>query len=144
MLKHTVIGTILGSPFRPPAAPLSQIDLEAHKKVMAAAEERGPKYKGRPLNGIWATAPYLHNGSVPSLDALLRPAKGRPASFSVGSREFDPVAVGFKQDAKGVFTFHVTDPSGQPIPGNSNAGHEYGADLTDTERGQLLEYLKSL
>jgi hypothetical protein len=104
----------------------------------------GPRYKGRPLNGIWATAPYLHNGSVPSLDALLRPAKDRPQSFTVGSREFDPEVVGFKQDAKGVFTFRVVDEAGKPIPGNSNAGHEYGGALSAEERGQLLEYLKSL
>ncbi len=53
---------------------------------------QGAKYKGRPLNGIWATAPYLHNGSVPNLDALLQPAAKRPASFSIGVRTFDPVA----------------------------------------------------
>jgi hypothetical protein len=67
-------------------------------------------YKARPLNGIWATAPYLHNGSVPSLYELLlsarrdddEPAEGEPApefrpdEFVVGSQEFDPIKVGFK------------------------------------------------
>jgi hypothetical protein len=74
-------------------------------------------YKGRSLNGIWATAPYLHNGSVPSLRELLRRPKDRIPSFSVGAREFDPVDVGFAN--KGTDFGKVTDP------GNSNLGHDY-------------------
>ena len=103
-------------------------------------------YKARPLNGIWATAPYLHNGSVPNLAQLLLPAKDRVPRFYVGSREFDPVTVGFKSDQRfdGAFEFRVKDDAGLPIPGNSNSGHEYCNDLTDTERNQLLEYLKTL
>ena len=57
-------------------------------------------YKGRSLNGIWATAPYLHNGSVPTLWDLLNPAEKRPKSFKIGVREFDPVNVGFKNDRR--------------------------------------------
>lgn len=152
MLHNAVIGTIAGSPFCPPEDQLSKINLAATRRSAAAPTLAGapgpppvgPPYKGRPLNGIWATAPYLHNGSVPSLADLLRPAKDRPKSFSVGSRAFDPAAVGFRQDAPGVFTFRVVDASGAPIPGNSNAGHEYGTDLSADEKGQLLEYLKSL
>jgi hypothetical protein len=149
MLSNAVIGTIVGSPFHPPADDLSTVELTHREKPVprpgvVEAPAPGPRYKGRPLNGIWATAPYLHNGSVPSLDALLRPAKDRPQSFTVGSREFDPEVVGFKQDAKGMFTFRVVDEAGKPIPGNSNVGHEYGGALSAEERGQLLEYLKSL
>jgi mono/diheme cytochrome c family protein len=147
MLHNAVVGTIVGSPFPPPEDDLSKIDLDASSKPMApmaTTGERGPRYKARPLNGIWATAPYLHNGSVPSLADLLRPAKDRPKSFSVGSRVFDPAAVGFRQDAPGVFTFRTVDAAGAPISGNSNAGHEYGTGLSDDEKGQLLEYLKSL
>ena len=96
-------------------------------------------YKGRPLNGIWATAPYLHNGSVRTLDDLLKPAKERKP-FHVGSREFDPVNVGYED--KGDFSL---DPN---IPGSSNAGHDektYGGKIFDeTERKQLIEYLKKL
>jgi hypothetical protein len=95
-------------------------------------------YKGRSLNGIWATGPYLHNGSVPTLHDLLLPhcpppdlkkengsAKlnqpgCRPTTFQVGSREFDPVKVGFlSSDYKG-FTFDTR------VPGNYNTGHDYG------------------
>ncbi len=52
-------------------------------------------YIARPLNGIWATAPYLHNGSVPTLYDLLLPAEQRPRTFYTGSNEFDPVKVGY-------------------------------------------------
>ncbi len=95
-------------------------------------------YKARPLNGIWATAPYLHNGSVPTLYDLLLPKKRpgdpedgeyRPDEFEVGSREFDPVKVGFKSSGYGGFLFNtkgVKDDRGGHTKGNSNAGHEYG------------------
>ena len=96
-------------------------------------------YRARPLDGIWATAPYLHNGSVPSLDALLRCETNRPREFRVGSRQFDPETVGFVTEGYDGFTFK-TD-----IPGNTNTGHEYGAcDMSEDERQYLLEYLKSL
>lgn len=116
-------------------------------------------YKGRSLNGIWATAPFLHNGSVPSLYDLLLPKKSdkdpaegeyRPDIFQVGSREFDPVKVGLKSSGYKGFMFDTS------IEGNSNSGHEYGARelvlpdgkvepaLTKQERLDLLEYLKSL
>ncbi len=53
------------------------------------------QYKARPLNGIWATPPYLHNGSVPNLYALLSPVAERPKRFYLGNREYDPVNVGY-------------------------------------------------
>ncbi|MEZ4428692.1 MAG: di-heme-cytochrome C peroxidase [Nannocystaceae bacterium] len=96
-------------------------------------------YKARPLNGVWASAPYLHNGSVPTLDDLLRPPAERPREFWVGRREFDPVKVGYvSTDFEGGFKFDTT------LPGNSNAGHEFGIELSDEERAALVEYLKSL
>jgi hypothetical protein len=94
-------------------------------------------YKARPLNGVWATAPYLHNGSVLSLDQLLKPAVERARTFHVGSQEFDPVNVGFRDDPHQPL-FDTT------LEGNSNSGHEYGAGLAPEERRDLLEYLKSL
>jgi hypothetical protein len=98
-------------------------------------------YKARRLDGIWATAPYLHNGSVPNLYQLLLPAKDRMKKFFVGTREFDPVNVGFTTDNQdNTFEFDAS------LPGNSNAGHDtYGTDsLTDEQRWQLVEYLKTL
>ena len=91
------------------------------------------------VNGVWATAPFLHNGSVPTLYDLLLPAAARPRTFTAGWREFDPVRVGFRTDPFPCgFVFDTS------LPGNSNAGHEYGGGLTDAERWALVEYLKSL
>ena len=106
-------------------------------------------YKVRPLNGIWATAPYLHNGSVPNLYALLSPVSERPTKFYLGNREYDPVNVGYRsEEFPGGFEFDTT------IRGNSNAGHQFtdapnelgriGRLLTPEERRALIEYLKTL
>ena len=70
-LTNAVIGTILGSPFQAPEDELSKIDLGARGRPSPVALTVGAEYKARPLNGIWATAPYLHNGSVASLYQLL-------------------------------------------------------------------------
>jgi hypothetical protein len=104
-------------------------------------------YKFRPLTGIWATAPYLHNGSVPTLYDLLLPPSDRPKSFFVGTREFDPVKVGFKteQSAENGFLFRVFDEQGKPIQGNLNTGHDYNnASLSAADREALVEYMKGL
>ena len=53
-------------------------------------------YKARPLDGVSATPPYLHNGSVPNLYALLSPVAERPTKFFLGDREFDPLLVGYE------------------------------------------------
>ena len=107
-------------------------------------------YKARPLNGIWATAPFLHNGSVPTLWALLSPYGERPTSFQLGNRRFDPANVGYVNG--GSFTLNTA------IPGNLNTGHLFetpassaqrrpgtiGRGLTPDERRALIEYLKTL
>jgi hypothetical protein len=108
-------------------------------------------YKGRSLNGIWATAPYLHNGSVPTLYDLLQPQESRPSDFVVGSREFDPVKVGFRSEGYEGFKFTTFRR------GDTNTGHEYGAGrtaqldgktvlraLSEEERWDLIEYIKTL
>jgi hypothetical protein len=112
-------------------------------------------YKARPLNGIWATAPYLHNGSVPTLYDLLLPKKlpgdpddgeYRPDEFEVGSREFDPDKVGFKSSGYGGFLFNtkgIKDDRGGYTKGNSNAGHEYGARrMADESNGPVDQKTK--
>lgn len=106
-----------------------------------------PGYKAGPLAGIFATAPYLHNGSVPTLEALLLPPDQRPTRFAAGDVMFDPVTVGLGAAVAGGRSseFSVTDAAGKVIAGNSNAGHAYPAlPLTATERAQLLAYLKGL
>jgi cytochrome c peroxidase len=146
MLSNEVIGIILGQFKLPPPDELQQVGFRGvqPKNVALAAAREGARYKSRPLDGIWATAPYLHNGSVPNLDALLRPAAQRPVSFSIGVKTFDPLRVGYLTDVPGFPRFNVKNPDGTPIVGNSNGGHEFGANLTDLERGWLLEYLKTL
>jgi len=105
------------------------------------SDEPGAAYEARVLHGIWATAPYLHNGSVASLWELMLPASERKTSFMVGSREFDPKNVGRRTDTSpfstGTFTVDATT-------GNGNGGHEYGTNLTSEERWQIVEYLKQL
>jgi hypothetical protein len=99
-------------------------------------------YKARPLDGIWATAPYLHNGSVPTLYDLLLPAKDRPAGFSLGTREYDPAKVGYVSAPSAPGNGFLLDTKAR---GNSNIGHDYrvGA-LTEEQRWALVEYMKTL
>jgi len=97
-------------------------------------------YKARPLTGIWATAPYLHNGSVPTLYDLLSPPAERPMRFYTGSIEYDPVKVGFVTERSSANSFEFRADR----DGNSNQGHIYGTDLPASDRDALIEYLKSL
>ena len=110
-------------------------------------------YKARPLNGVWATPPFLHNGSVPTLYDLLSPLAERPKTFWLGNREFDPVKVGYRTDEfKGGFLFNTA------LRGNWNGGHLFedptpgkarkpgtiGLGLSPRQRQALIEYLKTL
>ncbi len=100
-------------------------------------------YESRVLQGIWATAPYLHNGSVPTLAELLTPSDKRVAAFKVGpAYDVDKVGLAVEQ-TKFNFTLKTTDCS-QRNSGNSRCGHDYGTGFTDTEKKALLEYLKNL
>lgn len=121
---------------------------QARLDACFAARSPYMAYKSRPLEGVWATAPYLHNGSVPTLYDLLRAPAARPAQFFVGTRHYDPQRVGYltAQTSPGnAFLFRVKDGQGRSIPGNSNEGHVYGVDrLSEAERMALLEYLKTL
>lgn len=122
----------------------------------------GARYRARPLNGVWATAPYLHNGSVPSLYWLLKPASERPQKFCMGRRDYDPVTVGFAVTANEKCKTGETEFSAgsdkDPIQGNSVLGHSFerkpGEEKRpgvigrvfkdDNERYDLIEYLKTL
>lgn len=106
-------------------------------------------YVNGPLDGIWARAPYLHNGSVPSLWDLLTPAAERNdgrSFFYTGHGVYDSTRVGIRPDVARLgervsFRFDLT------APGNNNAGHtgpSYGTELTDREKRALIEYLKTL
>jgi hypothetical protein len=105
-------------------------------------------YKAAPRDGVWATPPFLHNGSVPNLYEMLVPASERTKKFCIG-REFDPIKVGLDTTCgPGTFMMDTT------LRGNSNAGHSFenaprgngviGPLLTDDQRWALVEYLKSI
>jgi mono/diheme cytochrome c family protein len=96
-------------------------------------------YKARPLHGIALTAPFLHNGSVPSLYDVLLPAEQRTKQFHVGNRNFDPVKVGYSTERES-----NTVPFDTNLLGNSNAGHEYGTHFNHLQRMAVVEYLKTL
>ena len=121
-------------------SPADQAAMDANPVVWRATGQ----YLARPLNGIWATGPYLHNGSVPTLYDLLHPEQ-RPAKFAVGNREFDPLKVGYRSDldstGPNIWIYDTTQP------GNSNIGHSgdaFGTALPEDQKSALLEYLKKL
>jgi len=102
-------------------------------------------YANMPLDGIWLRAPYLHNGSVPTLRDLLEPSADRPSQFYRGDDVYDPVRVGFRSDrpadAAGAFFLFDTQ-----APGNGNRGHEgeaFGTELAARDKDALVEYLKT-
>lgn len=126
---------------------------------MRPNEVRAPlAYKARPLNGVWATAPYLHNGSVPTLFQMVSPASERDKVFYLGNREFDPEEVGYKREkVRGAFRLDTR------IDGNRNTGHSFDGDfdpqtvdwdtvrsgtigprLEEPDRWAIVEFLKTL
>lgn len=149
ILDHAVIGALVNGPFASAARPSAAASpapaaaaAASPVKPMFASAVPDMHYKARPLNGIWATAPYLHNGSVRTLRQLLLPPQQRETTFLVGSREFDPVEVGFvSAGAPGAAPPFLFDTR---IPGNSNRGHVFGTGLSDSQKADLLEYLKTL
>lgn len=112
------------------------------------AARRGTGYSAPPLTGIWASAPYLHNGSVPTVAALLDPA-ARPGRFMAGGHTLDFDALGIRLDASGRYPAGIR-PWSAPAwidtkkPGLANSGHEHGAQLDSVQKRQLIEYLKLL
>ena len=105
-------------------------------------------YKAHPLHGVWATPPFLHNGSVRNVYELLLPEEQRSKRFWVGSRKYDPANLGYvDEQIPGAFLFDTS------LPGNANTGHQFrddggvgviGPALSDDERWALIEYLKIL
>jgi hypothetical protein len=116
-------------------------DLKGAFKAPAAAAPSA--YESRVLEGIWAAAPYLHNGSVPTLAELLKPAAERVSAFKIGPA-YDPVNIGLAIDqTKFNYTLETTDCSDRNS-GNSRCGHEFGTGLSPDEKKAMLEYLKTL
>jgi hypothetical protein len=159
-IAERLVGVLLGIEGKPvlgaqddPNMTFEEMKIERGKQCVSgegipASVQQYLAYKGRPLDGIWATAPYLHNGSVPTLYHMLVAPANRPKVFYVGSHEYDVEKVGYiwKDPPAGVSSkFEVVDGGGKPIFGNSNGGHDYGVGgLNEPDRLALLEYLKSL
>ncbi len=166
ILGLSVIGSILEAPlhfgldvFRPiveaclPIRPATPAALRAAviEKMRQALENTyrkpgeapPPAYESRVMKGVWAAAPYLHNGSVPTLSDLLEPASKRPASFKVG-RAYDIEKVGLATEQPGLSSTYTAEDCGKRDSGNSRCGHEFGVNLSAEEKKALLEYLKSL
>lgn len=102
-----------------------------------------PGYVAPPLDGVWATAPYLHNASVPDLETLLDSAQ-RPRYWrrSFKARDYDLEKVGWRyQEESAGGHKHIYDTT---LPGHSAAGHTYGDRLKPEERRAVIEYLKTL
>jgi mono/diheme cytochrome c family protein len=109
-------------------------------------------YQAPPLDGIWATAPYFHNGSSPTVYHVLN-SKARPKRFTRSYRttaeDFDPVRLGWKYREVESIDSRLSPREGRKTydttqPGRSNGGHVYGDDLGDEQRMAVIEYLKTL
>jgi mono/diheme cytochrome c family protein len=104
------------------------------------------------LDGIWLRAPYLHNGSVPTLRDLLNPASQRPPAFYRGYDVYDSVAVGFvsleEQARRLGVSWDEVKRTGSPYDVSQrscgNQGHEFGVNLPAADKDALVEYLKTI
>jgi Cytochrome c len=94
------------------------------------------RYWAPGLAGVWARAPYLHNGSVRTMQELLGLPASRAVTFHRGTRRYDTAAMGYADDG-----YYVVDTR---TPGNASGGHAFGADLSAADRRDLIEYLKTL
>ena len=94
------------------------------------------KYWAATLGGVWARSPYLHNGSVRTMQDLLTAPAQRAKTFHRGSQDYDANQMGYTDGG-----LYVFDTAGE---GNSNAGHDYGTKLSAEQKRELMEYLKTL
>jgi len=125
------------------ARSLIRPETEDLKGAFRAPRAAAPAYESRVLEGIWAAAPYLHNGSVPTLAELLKPVAERVTAFEIGPA-YDPINIGLAIDqTKFNYTLETTDCSDRNS-GDSRCGHEFGTELSADEKKAMLEYLKTL
>jgi len=128
-----------------PFTPIEMADMTGYAPSGTSAPVQS--YKAAPRDGVWATGPFLHNGSVPNIYELLSPAAERSKTFYVG-RDFDPIKLGLDMAGNKEGYFFETTRIG-----NSNAGHSFeatkgpgvvGPAFSESERFALIEYLKSI
>jgi hypothetical protein len=115
---------------------LAELESEGYEAPKEFGVRSTGKYFAATLSGVWARSPYLHNGSVRTMQELLAVPTDRAKTFHRGSKQFDEKKMGYTDEGAYVF-----DTAGS---GNSNSGHNYGTDLTADQKRDLIEYLKTL
>ena len=114
--------------------------------------KEGAGYQAPPLDGLWATAPYFHNGCAPTVYHVLN-SKVRPARFTrsyhTAAEDYDPVKLGCKYREVGPPDPRLPAREQRKVydttqPGRGNGGHTFGDDLTEEQRMAVIEYLKTL
>jgi hypothetical protein len=114
---------------------LAELEAEGYQPPKEAGVRSTGKYFAATLSGVWGRSPYLHNGSVRTMQDLLTPPQQRETRFQRGSHVFDEDAMGYTDEGA-----YVLDTSAS---GNSNSGHDYGTGLSPAEKRDLIEYLKT-
>lgn len=160
LLVYSVLGSMVQSGAIVPAFAEDVIDSIGHKGKGGTAQQALDKleasqtlkcdiakkvfpYESRVMEGIWAAAPYLHNGSVPTLEDLLKPVDERPVSFAVGPY-YDTAKLGLAAQQPGWTDIRTTTGCEDRNSGNSRCGHDHGTKLSAQDKRALLEYLKML
>lgn len=115
---------------------LAELETPGYRPASEPGIRATQKYWAASLWGVWARAPFLHNGSIRTMQELLTPPAGRAKTFRRGSRVYDAAQMGYADE--GAYLFDTS------VPGNANTGHDYGTDLTVAQKRELIEYLKSL
>jgi hypothetical protein len=105
--------------------PITRIPSVHRQGPTETVQIAGPWVRTAPLTTLVASAPYLHNGSVPTLADLLEPSDARPVTFTLGT-------------GQGTFVFDTR------LPGNRNTGHEFGVKLSQDEKRDLIAFLETL
>lgn len=136
--------TLRADVFTPDLA--NAVSRTSYSGIIASKATRA--YAAPPLTGIWASAPYLHNGSVPTIKHLLAPQE-RPQRFMVGGHALDFDLLGIALNSVGVYPSDhqpFSDPKWYDTnrPGHRNEGHGYGSKLNNQEKVDLIEFLKLL
>lgn len=114
---------------------------EGHGWKFSTFRKPSDGYVAPSLDGVWLNAPYLHNGSVPTLSDLLEPPANRPMRFWRGDDVYDQTRVGFISDGADAQRSGTLFDATQP--GNGNSGHTYGTTLSMDQKRALIEYLKT-
>ena len=110
---------------------LAELEAEGYRPPKEVGVRSTGKYFAATLSGVWARSPYLHNGSVRTMQDLLTPSQQREMRFHRGSHVFDEGAMGYTDEGTYILDARAS--------GNSNSGHDYGTKLSAEEKRDLIE-----